>query len=274
MSRRGPGSGVGAEDFKAAEPFLELLGQPQSVRLWRRRFGAITPQQLVAIMRRDMPPGLRMTINFRDDGDVDWTSKIERRLSHGRRVDVLDADRTIKPATSDVTHDRLMIDDKAQGKGLGRIFLANSMDVYKALGLKKINVWAASTAGGYVWARFGFVPLQADWDELRADLQIHLRGMEQQIPADQLDVVKRILKSRTPKTIWLLADLRHKVDGKPLGRELLAGRRWNGTFDLTDPGATARFDAYVRSEPKVAARPGDAPPPAKPPKPPKPPRHA
>jgi GNAT superfamily N-acetyltransferase len=56
----------------------------------------------------------------------------------------------------DVYHDTLKLLPEHQGKGFGTAFFEHSLAEYKKLDVARVSVTAASTVGGYQWARRGF----------------------------------------------------------------------------------------------------------------------
>jgi hypothetical protein len=46
------------------------------------------------------------------------------------------------------------------------------------MGVTKVKVHANIDVGGYAWARFGFVPRQRSWDELRGSLKYWVNADE------------------------------------------------------------------------------------------------
>lgn len=60
-----------------------------------------------------------------------------------------------------VHHDTLTLDPEARGAGFGTAFFEHSLAQYPKLGVDKVTVHAASTVGGYAWAKAGF---DLDWN--------------------------------------------------------------------------------------------------------------
>ncbi|RKN32908.1 WXG100-like domain-containing protein [Micromonospora musae] len=80
-----------------------------------------------------------------------------------------------------VEHVSLKLDDRVQGHGFAREFNDSLIDWYRYSGVERIEVHAASTVGGYAWARDGY-----DWapnTEHRSSavldrLRVELRGLD------------------------------------------------------------------------------------------------
>ena len=122
--------------------------------------------------------------------------------------------------------------DKIQGHGLGKKMLAGNVDMYQRIGLDAVDVHANIDVGGYAWAKYGYVPKQNDWDNLRSDLSTDVR--------DEDSDIMNILADKDPKAIWALADSKW-------GKKLLAKDQieWHGTLNFSDKESMDRFHAYV-----------------------------
>ncbi|MER7440713.1 hypothetical protein [Micromonospora avicenniae] len=104
-----------------------------------------------------------------------------------------------------VEHVSLKLEDRVQGNGFAREFNDSLIDWYRYSGVERIEVHAASTVGGYAWARDGY-----DWaanTEHRADavlnrLRVELRGLDadvdmaRRLAADDPDVDADGLRKR------------------------------------------------------------------------------
>ena len=63
------------------------------------------------------------------------------------------------------------VNQQYQRTGVGKNLMAGNIDTYEKLGIRKISVTAGLTVGGYAWARYGYVPDQESWNELRFKLK-------------------------------------------------------------------------------------------------------
>lgn len=109
---------------------------------------------------------------------------------------------------------------------MAKSVLRSNFALYDRLKIDKVDLYAAITVGGYAWAKYGW-----------------------QLESKDKKVVDAILKAKGPKMNWALSDLRQKVekDGKEttLGKALLLGTRWAGTFDRHDPASMKRLERYL-----------------------------
>jgi len=135
-----------------------------------------------------------------------------------------------------VDHDLFSVDEERQGQGLATTILANSIETYIGLDVAKVSVHADIDVGGYTWAKFGFVPSEDSWDELRDELARDARYIGDEVAREYL---LKLCRDPGPKTIWELADTAE-------GKQLLLGTDWYGDLDLRDPLAMHRFNRYVR----------------------------
>ena len=135
-----------------------------------------------------------------------------------------------------VSHDYFTIEPGGQGAGLATTLLANSVDAYRSLRVSQVAVHADIDVGGYAWAKFGFVPGDASWDDLRHSLREGLWRVDD--PAARQRIAQ-LLDDDDPRAIWELSD-------SQAGKTLLLGSDWHGALDLDDPLAMARFMAYIR----------------------------
>jgi hypothetical protein len=61
--------------------------------------------------------------------------------------------------------------NKIQGHGIGKEVLARNVEFYQKIGLDQVDVHANIDVGGYAWAKYGYVPSQRSWDQLRDELR-------------------------------------------------------------------------------------------------------
>jgi len=61
--------------------------------------------------------------------------------------------------------------EAAQKEGVGKKLLAGNIEMYEKLGIESVGVSAGLKRGAYAWAKYGYVPTQESWDDLRRDLQ-------------------------------------------------------------------------------------------------------
>jgi hypothetical protein len=146
------------------------------------------------------------------------------------------------------SHGYLKIYDSLAGEGDVPRILRGQIDSYKKMGLENVQVSASLEAGGYAWAKYGFVPDRMSWQHLQRLTKVTLNNLDNAIDPGVMEIARNIANDSDPKSIWRLSDLTAKVSGygnQTLGQVLLAGRRWDGNLKLKDTDAMERFDRYV-----------------------------
>jgi hypothetical protein len=135
-----------------------------------------------------------------------------------------------------VEHALFEISSGLQGRGLSKKLMADSMSMYEKMGVDEIHLHAALSQGGYVWAKYGFVPSETEWKALASQLKMRAFSLHGgNIP----EGLKSILQSDDARSIWALSD-------HPDGKALLQGTDWMGKLLLKNKEAMARYNAYAR----------------------------
>lgn len=142
---------------------------------------------------------------------------------------VLKAARALDFETGTATHHRL--DVSASGRGLGKVWMRNSVALYEKMGMRRVEIPTAERVGSYAWARFGFLPTPESWSELRSQLAARLKDA----PNPQLEA---LCASEDRHALWKISD---HADA----RTLLEGTAWAGALDLRDGAQRLRFQRYV-----------------------------
>lgn len=189
-------------------------------------------------------------------GDTNGTLSIETRLVDEDGNPLGATARSFDPATGEVHHDLLSLNQAAQNAGVAKKLLSSQMDAYQKMGnVKEVTLGANIDVGGYAWAKYGFYPTQPAWHLVRNRATQTLtdmvkRGMD---PAEAEPIFK-ILEDRNPKAIWELSDQKQPVPpgmsrgrsgATTMGKALLLNRAWSGRLPLNDPEAMERFNAYT-----------------------------
>lgn len=99
------------------------------------------------------------------------------------------------------------------GKGLGRKIMRNQIEFFIASGCEKLEMHAGLNAGGYTWARLGFLPYDKgehkdDFRELRQEVRAKYKKLEPLLDAREKERMGEILKFKDAKAVWKLADSR------------------------------------------------------------------
>lgn len=140
----------------------------------------------------------------------------------------------------------LFLPDDLQNAGHGKVMLKGVLDIFDDAGVTEIvDITAGGNVGGYLWARLG---VTSDEPEELADLILNDVLEEDDYSPVELKAVKAVLKKQDGTMARRLADL--KVGGRHIGKELLLGEQWEGSWNLRDPETLKRLKHYTGWEPK------------------------
>jgi len=127
--------------------------------------------------------------------------------------------------------------------GHGKVFAERLKAFAENAGIERIELYAASTEGGYRWAKEGLVPVgPEDWKNIKSfalgklfqvkDELTKKYGREQveqlQISIGKLDIEDGGLKKLAMNNMLL-------PDGEIVGKRLLAGSKWNAVCHIKSP---------------------------------------
>jgi hypothetical protein len=168
-------------------------------RLWRL-YIPMTEKKAGAILGRDLPGDVRFTLEFRERGMAHFTIyNKEKIFSDSRAVDF--GKRTLLPG---------FVECKDQGRGIGRTLMRNQIEFFRACGIRRFSITAGLEAGGYSWARFGFLPKKLSGNYFNEHTRDHVRErydlIKKLLTGEERDSLDRIVKLRRLKDIWRLAD--------------------------------------------------------------------
>lgn len=153
--------------------------------------------------------------------------------------------RKIKFEEKSVEHIMFELPKKSQGAGIAKKVISNQMETYKNLGLEKVELHANIDVGGYAWLKYGCLPDEKGWNELRETIRKKVSRIKG-VSKETKEKVKAIASSNDPRAAWLLSDIQDKSDGgKSVAKMLLMKTGWDGTLALNDPRAMERFNSYV-----------------------------
>lgn len=195
-------------------------------------------------------PELKVTLDAFGNG----VFNLKLRTESGEMVAELE--RELALGRSTIVYESMLIHKPFAGQGLGRRLEANAVALFDKMNVSRIEINAGGTIGAYTWARFGFLPHASNWPYLADQLRHRLGRIADKVPADIRAVVNTLLDAPDPRAIWPLVDLRHTVDGEPLGVALLKQmpNGWDGKLVLSNAEQRARFDAYVKTAPVIGPK--------------------
>jgi hypothetical protein len=166
-----------------------------------------------------------------------------------KRADGLKIQRTLVMTDKGLIaeHDSFEVPEGIQGAGLAKKVMADSYDTYKEMGVKRVELHANLSVGGYAWAKYGMKATNPRKAAERFDAELRKRDGSWE-PRQQGAMRAIIEKYRNdPKLPWHLAGLVTK-DGRQIGKELMLGSAWGATLDMNDEEATNRLKHYVMSK--------------------------
>ncbi|PYP86137.1 MAG: hypothetical protein DMG65_19480 [Candidatus Angelobacter sp. Gp1-AA117] len=195
-------------------------------------------------------------------------------INHGQ-TPVAFCRREIRSATNEVFHHFLNVIPEYQSSGIGSRLLCNAVSWYKMLNwpkIHKIYITAGLSAGGSVWPKFGFRPIDGkQWSKTHKRIRLNMeripsevrKQFQQQTGLDITEYIDDILASTDPCKIWDISDLdyaentrsiripkSHTAHGYALGTFLLRQTRWKGVLDLTDSIAVDAFKTFFEGKEK------------------------
>jgi hypothetical protein len=160
--------------------------------------------------------------------------------------------RKIDPDVKTAYHSLLEVNDKTRGGGFVKQMTANQIDLYRKMGIERVEMLANIDVGGYAWAKYGWLPDPMDWGNTAWALRDRLRRLAPDLDKDTLAVVQAHLNDHDPHAIWDLSDIKNPwqhQDWDPkintVGKAMLSGNNWHGTLLLNDEQQMARFNDYV-----------------------------
>lgn len=211
----------GLKPGQMAERMLAQTGlQPGSVR--------------VGISESESGTALKLGVNLADSKGEE-AGYISRSFSRG------------ESGRPNVYHDLLQLEDQFQGKGIVKRVLRNSFSLYQDLGVDKVDLQAAITVGGYAWARYGWQLKDKSQESISQQVKKRLEPLEVDTAVKRQ--VNTLLDGNSPRKLWAISDMRIPVskDGKEttLGKALLLGTNWSGTFDMDDTASMKRLENYI-----------------------------
>jgi len=148
-----------------------------------------------------------------------------------------------------VNHDYFWLNMK--DRGLGKSFLASSMDEYERMGVDRITLHANIDVGGYAWLKYGFLPdSQRGVEELKNHIGFALDTIKNEVDPTLAAAMEASIANTEPESLWDLADLTLKATyggiEQSIGKHLFLGSDWHGFLDLKNQSQMARFRAYTR----------------------------
>lgn len=185
--------------------FFELIDRDtkepwQKTYLWNK-YIPITPERAQEIMRRDLPAETNVRIEIYNRG----RGKIHLRgggIMEKRLFDL--GNRNILPG-------HIQLNEKAGANGYGRAVIRNEIELFRECRAKEFCIGAGSTAGGYVWARFGFLPTREALPQLSLGLKATAEKLQDILTTEERIDVAVLAEVYKAENVWQIADLRQDL---------------------------------------------------------------
>lgn len=233
---------LGKADFDKANIIIGY-GEPLSqnvekniVNFWENKI-KLSPEDFKHQFLNGLDGSMRLNFDT-----INETLEISGRLMDKNKSNIASYSRRMNFNTGYAYSALLEINDKtAQSQGVGKTMLAGNVAMYMKLGLKKLGVSANIDVGGYAWARYGYVPTESSWQNLKPIIANRIRlRVADQTGKRQLT---NMITSNDPKTLWDIADSKY-------GKEMLLDTNWAGELKFDDHDAMHRFNAYIAGQSK------------------------
>lgn len=235
----------------------------ETLEVWDKYF-PMPYDDAMAMLSRDMPPGLEVKITLDPDGKGAISVGVypPETISDERKFDC---------RTGTINEGMMILAHNERKHGLGRKLMRNEIELFYMSGFKKFEIHAASSAGAYTWARFGFLPTSYGFASKLLTRYGEIAPLLAPGPR------KELLKAVKERDVWALADMREDISQRlsttfkkyadkyaddtpytnevvhcategrplPLGKAMLAGLVWDGVLDFDNKTQMQRADAYV-----------------------------
>jgi hypothetical protein len=127
--------------------------------------------------------------------------------------------------------------------------LASAASMYGRLGINLIYLKAGLSAGGRLWPKYGFLPVNTkEWYRCRRKILKNLKKMPQPIQDRWGPQIRNLVDHPSPLNLRIIYQMDDRVPDitdsqrmRNLGPVLLTRTRWHGVLDLSDPSSRRIF---------------------------------
>jgi hypothetical protein len=151
------------------------------------------------------------------------------------------------PNTKEMDISLLELKKADQGRGILKEMMKNWIPMLERLEIEKISLDANISVGSYAWAKYGWVPTEGSWNQLKRRMLMKMDDVAASISPESTKVLLAAFSSPDPKAIWAITDLTETINGEKLGKYFLGGDYWKGALNMSDPQAVERFMMYLGS---------------------------
>jgi len=172
-------------------------------KYWDKFFPNISPEQLYKSTTKDLPESTNLKITTH-------TTSPTLIFTNSEKDTAFKFTYTIKGKY--IKYNMGKVCDKGQHHNISKTMQRNILTFCKTNNLNRIDV-AAMNIGAYAWARMGFVPDSLLWIIKRSAIARRFKALTKRIPlaerktlAPLFNEISNAMKSKNPKSIWIIAD--------------------------------------------------------------------
>lgn len=149
-----------------------------------------------------------------------------------------------------VKHETLSIPYELQKKGFAKKLMKHDFDLYKKIGVSKVELLANDTVGGYAWAKYGFEALKQSVEDVllnESDSNSFVSKLPENIAAD-MEYLYNMYTEAYPKAKYFPMHLWVNYGGEEqqeIIKEALLDTHWMGSIDLNNSESMERLYSYI-----------------------------
>lgn len=232
-------------------------------KYWDKFFPNMSPEQLYLSTTKDLPESTNLKITTH-------TTSPTLIFTNKGKDEAFKFTYTIKGKC--IKYNVGNVCEKCQKHNISKTMQRNIFTFCKTNHLNRIDV-AAINIGAYAWARMGFVPDLILWPIKRSAIARRFNAIKKKLPTNQLcklttlfNEVSKAVKSKDPKSIWIIADEKEPFYFDPKlswGKALLLPHtslppnldvdidtdiNYLGKFNLKDKDCVKRMKTYACSK--------------------------
>lgn len=190
--------------------------------------------EAAAILGRDLPGAVDVTIDEKGKGVFNLAVR-----TLDKKGDVIVSDkRELDFNDGHVGTGWFVTDEAWQGRGVGRTLMRNEIELAYRCGLRRMDILAGLTNGGYSWARFGFLPVFANHP---ATLKFKVGLLKDEVSPATGAVLKSVAALDEKKHLWTLADIDEDI--VPALDRIFNGKAAPQTYAFLDEEKKAKTNA-------------------------------
>lgn len=233
---------------------------------WRNAFGlGVSLKDFGDTLARYMPFDTRVSVELMG-GQQSKTSLVGKGAGS---TDILQVDdiyirQTSNGEDSFIGIDEIRVDPKGRfpnirGQGLGKMFLANCVDLCEKLNIPRIRLTAGRENGALFWARHGFNIEQMSQRSNFWDTKQNFENIRHMLSPDTCKTIEDAFQmaledadcGRMSAANRILATVDDVVDGTAVSELIYKGVEYRAVLDLNDPDQRQAYDHSMRNIEKI-----------------------